>query len=82
MGAWLLLGIGLVGALCAAYLRRDLVAPHCPVCGETLEGSVAEDIRLLSYHRWKIGWRMFYCTQCLYRRRLVSISHAAEMADT
>ncbi len=78
---WLVLGLGLACALIAAWLRRDLIAPRCPICREVLEGGAPETVPLLSYHRWRIGWQMFYCTQCLYHRRLLSISREGEVAD-
>jgi hypothetical protein len=71
IGIWLAITIG------AARLYPALLAPHCPICDGILEGSEDENERVLSFQDWPARWQMFYCTQCLYRRRLLSFKRKA-----
>jgi hypothetical protein len=73
IGTWLAIAVG------GLRLYPELLAPHCPICGQILEASGQDRRWVANVRNWHLRWEMFDCTLCLYNRRLLSVTRRSDV---
>jgi len=72
MSEWLWIGIGALLIILAVRAFPGLVAPRCPICSEPLRADERVE-PIAEWARWRLVWRNFVCTFCMYRQRRVEL---------
>ncbi|CAG0945402.1 hypothetical protein ANRL1_02326 [Anaerolineae bacterium] len=60
--------VGLAYFLALLKFAPEIFTPRCPICSAPLERREITGTRF-SLNKWRLGWRRFSCTACLYFHR-------------